>query len=164
MDNVVLDYTHLAWEGVVQKIIKHWISTIHPTKLPTGLITVMNERLSRCATYIPTEYQISANENSRTHPFSQANQWKVTESRQFLLYTSFLCLKGLVSNTIMKHFFTLSIAMRILLYSTLNLINNEYVDSLLCHFVSQFEHLYDTENVSYNVHGLLHLANGAKRS
>lgn len=87
VDNVVLDYMHLVLEDVVQKIIRFWISTKHPTKLPTGLITVMNERLSKCAIYIPTEFQRSANENSRTHPFSQANRLKATESRQFLLYT-----------------------------------------------------------------------------
>lgn len=63
----------------------------------------------------------------------------------------------------MEHFFTLSIAMRILLSPTLNLINNEYADRLLSHFVSQFEHLYGKENVSYNVHGVLHLASEAKR-
>lgn len=51
VDDVVLDYMHLVLEGVVQKIIRYWISTKHPTKLPTGLITVMNERLSSCAIY-----------------------------------------------------------------------------------------------------------------
>lgn len=89
VDNVVLDYMHLVLEGVVQKII-YWISTKHPTKLPTRLITVMNERLSKCAIYLPAEFQRSANENSRPYPINRANRWKATESRQFLLYTSFL--------------------------------------------------------------------------
>lgn len=67
VDNVVLDYMHLVLEEVVQKIIRYWINTKNPTKLPTGLITVINERLSKCSEYIPTEFQRSANENSKTH-------------------------------------------------------------------------------------------------
>jgi len=56
----------------------------------------------------------------------------------------------------------LHVAIRILCCSQFE----EYIDyaqELLEHFVSSFKSLYGTDNVSHNVHGLIHLAQDAKR-
>lgn len=163
VESCIIDYKHLICEGVVLKIVNLWITGVNknPTKLPDNLIQVVNKRLNRLATYIPLEFQRKQTENSRMHPFSQASRWKATESRQFLLYTSVICIKGVVSDDIYNNFIVLCVAMRILLSPSMHKTFNEYANQLLRYFVSTFRTLYGIQNMTYNIHGLIHLAKEA---
>ena len=59
-------------------------------------------------------------------------------------------------------FLTLSVAVRILSTEDLFKRLNTYAESLLKYFVNNFGRVYGDEHLSYNVHGLLHLAADAK--
>ena len=65
-------------------------------------------------------------------------QWKATELRQFLLYTGPVILKKVLPKTIYKHFLYLSIAIQILLSSSLIQYYTEYAGQFLQHFVQIF--------------------------
>jgi len=163
VESCIIDYMHLICEGVVLKIVNLWITGVNknPTKLPDNLIQFVNKRLNCLATYIPLEFQRKQTENSRMHPFSQASRWKATESRQFLLYTSVICIKGVVSDDIYNNFIVLCVAMRILLSPSMHKTFNEYANQLLRYFVSTFRTLYGIQHMTYNIHGLIHLAKEA---
>lgn len=78
-----------------------------------------------------------------------------------VLYTGCVVFK-LLRKDLYNHFLVLHVAIRILCCSEFE----EYIDyaqELLEHFVSSFKLLYGTDNVSHNVHGLIHLAQDAKR-
>lgn len=163
VESCIIDYMHLICEGVVLKIVNLWITGANknPTKLPDNLIQVVNKRLNHLAKYIPLEFQRKQTENSRMHPFSQASRWKATESRQFLLYTSIICIKGVVSDDIYNNFIVLCVAIRILLSPSMHKTFNDYADQLLRYFVSTFRTLYGIQHMTYNIHGLIHLAKEA---
>lgn len=42
------------------------------------------------------------------------------------------------------------------------LYNTRYAEELLVHFVKWFAYLYDPEQISHNIHGLIQLANDAR--
>ena len=63
--------------------------------------------------------------------------WKATEFRQFLLYSGPLVLKGVVEKKVYQHFFTLHVALSILLNDDHDAINFylKYAKDLLGYFV-----------------------------
>lgn len=89
-------------------------------------------------------------------------RWKATEFRQFLLYLGPVFLKNVISNEYYTHFLTFSVAIRILCNSELCLSMNDYAHNLLLYFVSHISELYGIENMTYNVHNLVHLSNEVK--
>ena len=93
----------------------------------------------------------------------ELKQWKVTELRQFLLYTGPVILKKVFPKTMYKHFLYLSIAIRILLSSSLIQYYTDYAGQLLQYFVQIFSDIYDKDQIVYNVHSLIHLADDAKQ-
>lgn len=63
-----------------------------------------------------------------------------------------------IPNEYIQHFSAFHCAVRILC-DPLNCVRNKnYAEKLLLWFVENFKHLYGTENVVYNVHNLIHLA------
>jgi len=85
---------HLICIGIVKKLMMYWIVSRnkHPIALPPNLINALEIKLNLLVKYIPEEFQRKSNENSRQHPLSDVQQWKATELRQFLLYTSYVVL------------------------------------------------------------------------
>src|SRR5258705_13756330 len=61
-----------------------------------------------------------------------------------------------------KHFLALHVAIRMLASPQLCMELNSYASELLLYFVTHFGKLYGKENVSYNVHGLIHLSDDVK--
>ena len=62
-----------------------------------------------------------------------------------------------------KHFLYLSIAIRILLSSSLIQYYTDYAGQLLQYFVQIFSDIYGKDQIVYNVHSLIHLADDAKQ-
>lgn len=83
--------------------------------------------------------------------------WKATEFRQFMLYSGIVLLKDNVDDNVYYHWLLFVCAMRLL--SSKNCVQNAVTsNNLLEEFVKHYPSIYGLNNVTYNVHGLLHLS------
>ncbi|KAJ8967275.1 hypothetical protein NQ314_002970 [Rhamnusium bicolor] len=154
VSQVVIDYMHLVCLGVTKKILK---------KLVHGRMNQRLTNLNECSVKfeslkkdIPLEFARKPRE------LSTVDKWKATEYRQFLLYTGVLLLKDILPAPKYQHFLSLSCAIRILSSSSYLPIGRDYANKLLIYFVKEFKTFYGYEEMSYNVHGLLHLCEDVK--
>ncbi|XP_065662776.1 uncharacterized protein LOC136085401 [Hydra vulgaris] len=92
------------------------------------------------------------------------DRWKATKLRSFLLYTGIVALKGIVDNSVYKHFLSLCLAIRLLCESD-NVMRNSNLESaqqLIEYFVINSREIYGDLFCVYNVHGLLHICDDVK--
>ena len=152
-----LDYMHLVCLGVMRRLLWLWIHGPRSTKLSQSQITIVSESLLSLQCYIPREFA------RKPRSLSEYKTWKATELRLFLLYSGPVVLKGILSNNLYEHFLTFSVAIRIMLTQSLLDHYLDYADNLLKYFVSSFGIIYGKDQLVYNVHSLIHLADDAKK-
>lgn len=80
-----------------------------------------------------------------------------------MLYTGPIVFQGIIPLVNFEHFMSLHTAVRILASVEHCQVYNEYTSSLLSHFVKTFSVIYGPQYVSYNVHGLVHIADDVKK-
>lgn len=152
-----LDYMHLVCLGVMKRLIQLWVKGPKDLRLRADLIKRASDDL------VATGHSISSEFARLARELAVIDKWKATECRQFLLYTGPVILKSILTDDYYTHFLALSVAIRILSDSYLNDNFNDYADSLLRWFVTQYKVLYGIGYISHNVHNLVHLADEAKR-
>ena len=152
-----LDYMHLVCLGVVRRLINLWLHGPFTCKLSQTIISEISDKLVMIQPYISREF------SRKPRALFEFKQWKATELRQFLLYTGPVILKKVLPKTMYKHFLYLSIAIRILLSSSLIQYYTDYAGQLLQYFVQIFSDIYGKDQIVYNVHSLIHLADDAKQ-
>ncbi len=158
VDDFPYEYMHLVCLGVTKKLLKLWKEgKRHGFRLRPKTIKIVSEKL------VQTRNTITSDFVRRPRSLDELDRWKATEFRTFLLYTGPVVLKGKIEEKYYHHFLVLSTAIRILAQPNQTEENISYSESLLEYFVCQFKVLYGSENVSYNVHGLIHLANDARK-
>jgi len=144
---------HLVCLGVVRKLLNIWVSgKCGPSRLSAALSHKLSSNLINLRAFIPSEFA------RKPRSVTFLPRWKATEFRQFILYTGVIVLKGVLPNDYYKHFIIFHVAIYILCSNRLFRRLNRYAHELLVYFVSNFPTLYGVEQVSYNVHGLVHLA------
>ncbi|EFN73105.1 hypothetical protein EAG_00322, partial [Camponotus floridanus] len=153
--NIPLDYMHLVCIGVVKKILNFWLSGPLNVRLPTRSLSSISRFLIEMRSSIPIEFVRKPRE---LHFLSL---WKATEFRLFLLYIGPIILKNYIKKNIYKNFLTLHVAIRLL--CSPDLLHITYADSLLQHFVQSFKILYGPQHISFNIHGLIHLADDVRK-
>ncbi|XP_065650340.1 uncharacterized protein LOC136078495 [Hydra vulgaris] len=94
---------------------------------------------------------------------SEYKQWKAIELRLFLVYIGPVVLKRFLSPQCYNNFLDLSVAVRILLCSSLLENFADYAGQLLRYFIQTFGELYGKDQLVYNIHSLLHIADDAKK-
>jgi hypothetical protein len=154
---ITLDYLHLICLGVMRKLLNLWLRAEIPVRLGSRAVKSISANLLRLKTSIPEEFA------RKPRDLKELDRWKGTEFRQLLLYTGPLVLHSELPADKYKDFMTLHSAVSILASEKYCQVFNEYANSLLHHFVKTFSALYGPENVSHNVHGLLHLADDVKK-
>jgi len=159
ISNVPLDYMHLVCLGVVKKMINLWISGPLPIRMLARDIKIISDKL--------TDYQKTTPNDFSRKPRSlyDYKHFKATELRNFLLYTGPIVLKNYLQNNLYTNFIVLHVSITILInpnYCT-NKTFIAYAKKLLIKFVLGFQKLYGKENVSHNVHNLLHLADDVQK-
>lgn len=154
IDDFPLDYMHLVCLGVVKKLIVNlWISGHPPYKWSSRQlenISSLHTSLQKCT---PLEF------SRKPRSLSEAKRWKATEFRMFLFYTGPVVLKNNVSEEVYLNFICLHVALNLLS----KCLDVDYARELLSYFVKTFIVLYGSENVSHNIHNLLHLADDVTR-
>ena len=152
------EYMHLICLGVVRKLIFLWIKgKVSKFRLCGRDTDQLSERLQRIKPFVPSEF------NCKPRPISEFCRWKATELRQFLLYTGPVVLREVLPIEHYSLFLCLHYAIRILISEALGKTHSYYAEELLQHFVKTFPILYGKEFLSYNVHGLLHIAEDARQ-
>ena len=158
VSQVPLDPMHLVYLGVVRKILFLWCKgDIRVCRLSAQQRISITNILKKLRTEIPTEFA------RKPRGFDEVDRWKATECRLFLLYLCPLVLKGVLDSNYYRHYLSLHVAVRILSSSTSSCEDIDYAEQLLQYFVVHFSKLYGTETLSFNVHGLLHLASDYRR-
>ena len=145
-----LDYMHLVCLGVTKKLLYLWCYGKPSTKISFSKVSAISDILIRLSSKMPVEF------NRKSRSLNDLKRWKATEFRHFLFYTGIIALKNNVSHNRYSHFLSLHAALTILSSSRHNCLL-DYASELLEYFVKSFKTLYGPENMSHNVHNLLHL-------
>ena len=90
-------------------------------------------------------------------------RWKATEFRQFMLYSGPVALKDVLSDERYNNFLLLFVNIYCLSSPSYVVSHCQYAHELLCFFVHEFGNLYGRDMLVYNVHGIVHLAQDARR-
>lgn len=152
------DYMHLICLGVVKKLLHLWTSgKPSQEKLRSSQILIISQKLSELSNKVVCEF------SRKPRRLDDLERFKATEFRQFLLYTGPIVLKNVVTPQSYELCMSLSVAIGILVSDKFNLSLNSYANDLLQFFVKKFEALFGRQQVSYNVHCVLHLAADARR-
>lgn len=89
--------------------------------------------------------------------------WKATEFRCFGAYTDLLVFHKFFGEKLYKHFLLLFCAIRLLSNANVTSSDINRARALLQQFVEEFSEHYDSAQVCFNVHVLLHLADCVTR-
>ncbi|XP_067621954.1 uncharacterized protein drl isoform X2 [Eurosta solidaginis] len=143
-----LDPMHLVDLGVAKKLLGLLFNNSN--------ISIMNDKFNLVFAWVPSEF------GRNCRHFNNMKIWKSTEYRQFLLYSGIFILKDCVDNDLYYHFLLLHTSIRILSSEKSYLSENNAAQQLLSEFVNLFGDIYGDHKISFNIHGLLHLADCAK--
>ncbi|KAF4529082.1 hypothetical protein B566_EDAN014457 [Ephemera danica] len=155
--DMVLDYMHLVLLGIVRKVLFLFIKGKCIARLPSRMIRLFNDKIESIKSFIPSDF------SRKPRSLNDLLRWKATECRLFLLYTAPFLLQGVVSQDVMKHFLSLHVAIRILVTPSYIKNNIDFARSLLVYFVKNFKTLYGRSNMTFNLHGLLHLCDDVEK-
>ena len=152
-----LDYLHQVCLSAPEKLLLTW------NRGPRAMCRISatkNEQVS--ANLINIRKDIPRKFARRPRGLDEVEQWKITEFRQFLLYTGTFVVKGILRQHNYDYVMALSVAMCILVNSKLTTQYGNYAHQLLQHFVSKCAELYGREFLVYNVHTPAHIAREAQ--
>jgi hypothetical protein len=151
--DVPFEYLHLVCLGVVRKLLHLWTKGKKcPARLRPHEIELISTKLKSLKSSVPVEFA------RKPRSLKELENWKGTEFRQFVLYSGPIVLKSVLSQELYEHFICFHVAITILVNPKLCKTLNSYAENLLKYFVQTFAQHYGKETLSYNVHGLLHLA------
>lgn len=150
----VPDYMHCVLEGVVKQFIKHWSDSVFDQcgwYLNKAKRTLISERLKSILP--PVEI------TRASRGLEDLNVMKASELRNFLLYYSLVCLKGILPDRYLKHWFLLVFGMSVYLREKFSEEEATQAKRALNHFVAEIENIYPDciHLYTFNVHLLLHV-------
>lgn len=94
----------------------------------------------------------------------EQKQYKANEWEAFLLYYIYPCLYGILKEPFLDHIMELSSTIFLLLDPTLTSTTIDHCEQRIAEFVKQFEAYYGSDNMTYNIHLLTHLAFTARNT
>ncbi|EZA53487.1 hypothetical protein X777_07370, partial [Ooceraea biroi] len=166
VSNIALDSMHLVYLGVRRRLIILWMQN-GPLNVRLSYMQVIeiSNKLKDFMKILPDGFA------KRSRPLKYWKQWKAIdkeeghlgylpcEYRHFLFYLGPVLLKHILPSNVYKHFLMLHIAITILNNPSLILLeyNLSLADKLLRKFVLKCFDIYGPENVTYNIHNLIHL-------
>ena len=148
-----LDYMHSVCLGVCKKLVLLWTKGKISKKQRISMLhrSLINEEIRLCAKQMPVDFARPC------RPLTDAENWKATECRQFLLYIGPIVLKRYIDPSIYYNFLDLSRSIYILSHPILCTKYVSFVKGIIRRFICTFSQLYGAEEIVYNVHSLIHL-------
>lgn len=151
-----IDPMHSVDLGVMKLILRLLISRkIYGAPLNKISIAQMNSLFCSFSRHTPSDFQ------RKPRDLLSCGNFKASECRQVLLYTGMVLFKNYFSAEAYNHFIHLSVAYRIL-NSKLNDFKLNEAQIYLEQFVKDFHIFFKSEQLTYNVHSLLHLVADCK--
>lgn len=148
---VPLDPMHVIDLGVTRKML----SKLMKNKVNEKISISNKENISKLL--VSLKKHITKDFTRLPRGLDELANWKATEFRQFLLYTGVLVLKNHVGDDFYYTFLVFHCAIR-LLSCPKNFENNiAAAEDLLKLFVENFSVVFGPQNITYNVHSLLHI-------
>ena len=146
-------YMRLVCLGVIKRLLLFWKEGPQQYWLSAAQLAVLSEKLKEYKGKMPSEFA------RQPRGLDEMKRWKATEYRQFLLYTGYLVLEGVLSHESYSHFLCFWIAFRISLEDNKKIRRNflNYTRDLLRCFASKCRDLYGSTFTLYNVHNLVHI-------
>ena len=149
-----VDYMHCVLLGVTRQLFALWFE---PSDQPYCIRKSMREIDDDLIKIRPPDDISRLPRSLLTY-----KKWTATEWRNWLLYYSVPLLRGILRDRYFRHWTLLVSAMFNLLKGSISMTMIDEADIKLQEFVSQTARLYGTENMSYNIHTLLHLAKAVR--
>lgn len=153
-----VEYMHCVLQGVSKQVTEALLSTPYSNlcfdEALTSTVAKIDARLlvikpPHCVTRLP-------------RPLSERSYWKASEWRHWILFYALPCLEGILHLEYWRHLSKLSEALHILLGEELSSNEIDRAELLLESFVRSCKSLYGPSFMTFNVHGLLHLANSVR--
>jgi len=151
-----LDYMHLVCLGIMRKLLIMLMRGPLEYRLSAGIIQQISQRLINLRSAIPCEFA------RKPRTLFEIDRWKATELRQFLLYTGPVVLKGLLTETLYKHFMLFSFSIYCCVHSDLCARYSEFARAALTKFVTLAAKIYGEDVLVYNMHTLVHIVDDVK--
>lgn len=98
--------------------------------------------------------------NSRS--IKDRNLWKASEWRNWLNWYSLICLKPILPSKYIKHLALLVMAINMCLQKSITLQMIECAQKLFVKFVQLFQKYFGKDQMTYNVHFLVHITDSIK--
>lgn len=147
------DYLHSILLGVVKYLFDIWIET---KILKKDTLTELNNRLLN----MTPSHEI----HRLPRMIKDKAKWKGTEWRSWLLYYSLVCLKGLISDSLLNHYALLVESIFILLQDSISETELDRCEKNLLLFVVQLQEMFGNSVMTFNIHSLLHLVKSVRMS
>lgn len=139
-------------------LLEEWIfGNNRLTKISKTQRDHLRELLERVVK-VPDEFQ------RKKFDLDDIRNWKATQYRFFLHYSSVVCLQKILKQDLFDHFKLFYVATRILCSSELAVTHAEYARSLLRTFVNLFPTYYGEYSQNIIIHNLIHLADDVKHT
>lgn len=146
-----IDYMHLCCLGVTRKLLNMWLKGKDlTTRLPSQTVQTISGKLLMLRSYMPCEF--------KPRGLSEMDRWKATELRSFMLYWGPVVLKDCLPSEIYDNFMLFSVSMYLLLSPGISEERLAFAHKLMVSFVEHFRQLYGKDEIVYNIHQLIHLA------
>lgn len=152
-----VDYMHQVNLGVTKRLLLAWICGPPIARLDSVKIATISSKLSDIRKCMSRDFA------RRPRSLEYVRLWKVTEFRQFLLYTGPIVLKDILDKDKYIHFLSLSCGTALLMNESTAAQYNVFAKQLLTFFVEKSVDLYGENFVTYNVHSMVHLSDVASR-
>lgn len=148
-----LDYMHLVCLGVTRRMLLFLMKGPRTCKLSQLQLNLLSTALEGMSNKLPSEFA------RQPRSLATIDRWKATEFRMYILYTSVVALKDIVSIEVYKTSLSLTIGLSILLNSNSHIRNGylSYARRLLEYFVHQCHDVFGPHFVVYNVHNIIHI-------
>lgn len=148
-----LDYMHMVCLGVMKRFITLWRSgpIDNGVRIGASSFRELNDRILRIRPHLTMEFP------RKCRTLVDFDRWKATELRQFFLYIGPVSLEGILPEMLYKNFLSFSICIYLLCSPKFYSHYLTWVASTMEKTVSQFAGLYGLSEVTFNMHGLLHL-------
>ena len=153
----VPDYLHSVCLGTTRQLAKLWFdSTNHTEEWYLG----PKEQQAISKTLLSIKPPVEVTRTPRS--LDDRKYWKASEWRSFLLFYALPILSGVLKKRYWNHLFLLVFSVYTLLQEKIKACDIDLAERALKKFTGDFERLYGTCHMTFNVHLMTHLAESVR--
>ena len=157
-NDITIDYMHACLEGTVKQLTKMWFESHNNFR---SLYHIGNhlERIDiiHRKTRFPSEFPRSQS------PLIDYKHFKANEYRSLIFYSLIYVMKSFMHQAYYEHLIYYILFIRLLTQDKISEADVTFSQLLINSFVGEFETLYGSKNVSFNIHSNVHLPDQVAR-